>query len=71
VDLTGPVPIIQMYDPKLAKVEDASYTRHPGQSRSRLLRALDNEGDPRLRWDFALLKALSSACPPPAGFPNG
>ena len=34
-----------MYDPKLAKVEDASYTRHPGQSRSRLLRVLDNEGD--------------------------
>ena len=45
MDLTGPAPIIQMYDPKLAKVEDASYTRHPGQSRSRLLRARDNEGD--------------------------
>ena len=45
MDLTGPAPSIYIYEPKLAKVEDASYTRHPGRSRSRLLRALDNEGD--------------------------
>jgi hypothetical protein len=30
--------------------------------------SLDNEEDPRLKRDFAWLKALSWVCPPPAGF---
>jgi len=38
------------------------YERHQGRSRSRLLRAFDNKGDPRER-DFASLKAHSSAFP--------
>ena len=33
------------WNPNLAKVEDAPYSRHQGRSRSRLLQALDNEKD--------------------------
>ena len=33
------------WNPNLAKVEDAPYSRHQGRSRSRLLQALDNEED--------------------------